>query len=224
MEKKKKLSISIALVVILALVGSVLAYLFASSGADNEIKVTNADASIAEEFEGSNLKTGYNVYKKKVPIKNSGESPCFVRVYMDFSDSSVIDSGDIKTYFSNAVNEPAAPAQGGSISDDWKPASNKEAWLSGGKWVYVENDGNVVNGSGSVNSGLSGYYYYTEPVQPGASTEPLISWVMTYFGSTVKVYDILVYTETVQTVGIDGTDYSVNDNWADAWKAYLHIN
>ena len=70
--------------------------------------------------------------------------------------------------------------------------------------------------------GLSGYYYYTVPVQPGESTEPLIRWVMTYFEGTVKVYDILVYTETVQTVGIDGTDYSTN--WADAWKAYLHIN
>lgn len=225
MEKKKKLSISIALVVILALFGSVLAYLFASSGANNEIKVTNANASIDEEFDGSNLKQGYNVYKKTVPVKNSGENPCFVRVYMDFSDSSVINSADAQTYFSNEENKPAASP----VSNAWKIASGKE-WLKGnwvyvddnGNVVYVDDKGNVVNGSGSVNLGLSGYYYYTVPVQPGESTEPLIRWVMTYFEGTVKVYDILVYTETVQTVGIDGTDYSTN--WADAWKAYLHIN
>ena len=127
-----------------------------------------------------------------------------------------------QTYFSNAEEKPAE-----SDTNIWKPASGKE-WLRG-NWVYVDDNGNVESGivsgsSDNVGSGLSGYYYYTVPVQHGESTAPLITWVMTHFGNTVKVYDILIYAETVQTVGIDGTDYSVNNNWADAWKAYLHIN
>ena len=234
MEKKKKPIILISLVIILILIGSVLAYLFTSDGADNEIKVTNADVTIDEEFDKSNLKPGYNVYQKTVPITNKGENPCFVRVFMDFSDSSLIGdaTSDVRTYFSNAESKPSVPAATDTPdSDIWKLAAEK-TWLDE-NWVYIDYDGSkkYMTNSGLVTEtaidslkGLGGYYYYKIPVAPDESTSPLISWVMTYFkdAQKIKIYDILVYTETIQTIGIDGTEYTDAD-WADAWKAYLHI-
>ena len=234
MKKKKKLIIPILFVTVFALIGIVLAYLFTSTGKDNEIKVTNADIIIDEEFDKSNLKEGYNVYKKTVPITNKGENPCFVRVFMDFSDSAVIGEADsdIRTYFSNDENKPAITDENNVFnSNSWKLASSKE-WLNE-NWIYIDYDGNIIdnsnNGSNNstVNAGLGGYYYYKLPVEPDESTEPLISWVMTYFkdADKVQIYDILLYTETIQTIGIDGTEYVTenNANWIDAWKAYLHI-
>ena len=237
MEKKKKTTILIPLVIILILIGSVLAYLFTSDGADNEIKVTNADVTIDEEFDKSNLKPGYNVYQKTVPITNKGENPCFVRVFMDFSDSSLIGdaASDVRTYFSNAKSKPPVPEadtpHSNIDSTIWKLAAEK-TWLDE-NWVYIDYDGSkkYMTNSGLVTEtaidslkGLGGYYYYKIPVAPDESTSPLISWVMTYFkdAQKIKIYDILVYTETIQTIGIDGTEYTAT-NWTDAWKAYLHI-
>ncbi len=166
-----------------------------------------------------------------VPIGKIDENE---NVFMDFSDSSLIGdaTSDVRTYFSNAESKPSVPAVTNTPdSAIWKLAAEKK-WLDE-NWVYIDYDGSkkYMTNSGLVTEtandnlkGLGGYYYYKIPVAPDESTSPLISWVMTYFkdAQKIKIYDILVYTETIQTIGIDGTEYTAT-NWTDAWKAYLHI-
>ena len=87
------------------------------------------------------------------------------------------------------------------------------------------------------NTKLNGYFYYTEPVDPNRSTSELIRSVKTdYNGDNnndsnidkIKAYDIIVYSETVQTIGTDGTDYGATGysggthaGWYDAWASFL---
>ena len=238
MEKKKskQLPFIIAGLVILIAVGSVVAYLMANDGKQNDFVVGRGDDKVEELFnKPSKLSVGVNPFQKEVAVKNTGENPCFVRVYMDFSDSSVKDY----TYFYSDMIAETMPefykkdANGDNvidadnkpiIEDNWYKAnsvddSSKENWLDD-KWVYVSD----------INDGLYGYFYYTEPLKAEESTTDLINWVNTVFGEgDVKKFDIYVYSETVQTVGIDGTDYGIADtdgtyNWQEAWTKYLRDN
>ena len=72
-----------------------------------------------------------------------------------------------------------------------------------------------------VRDGL--YYYYTEPLQPGELTNPLITNVKTTFASAedVKQYEIIVYQESVQTLDKNGEEFTGNDAYNQAWDEFL---
>lgn len=236
-KKSKRNLFIIAAVVAVLLVGAIIAYLMANDKKINDFVVGRGDDTVEETFnKPTKLSVGSaNPFQKQVQVKNTGENPCFVRVYMDFSDSSVKgmtyfydvtkDSESMPIFYQMDNNgDYVLDAEGNKIIlPDWYKANSvdtegTENWLDE-KWVYVSDTDN----------GLYGYFYYTVPLDPDASTEDLINWVTTVFGDKVKQFDIYVYSETVQTIGIDGTDYGIPDatgayNWREAWTKYLREN
>ena len=219
MESKKFNQKSIFSVItallILASIGGILAYLFTRKDATNTIYVGKGDANITEIFEKPPKLTpdDNNIYQKDVKIKNTGENPCFIRVFMDFSDSKV----KAKSWISNKESDEKPEANDSS----WKHANGTD-WIPA-DWVKLGN-----------------YYYYTKPVNAGNSTSSLIRWVKTEFSSDTgngnikpQIYDILVYSETVQTIGINGTDYGAGTygtnetpqkyGYQEAWKEFLRV-
>ena len=223
-DKTKKILTSVSIVVLLAGIGTALAYLISTDGNPNQVKIGKGDADIVETFDPpKKLTTDANIYQKLVTIKNEGKNPSFVRVFMDFTDTAVKSGDGVKTYFfvPDDINSipTSAPGKGTENADGtWTTTGGKwveaNKWSPSGDWVYVD------------EGGLSGYYYYKEPVAPGASTPPLISWVRTDFDDESKItdYEILVYSETVQTVEINesGTVYDAS-TYQTAWQEYLRV-
>ena len=128
-------------------------------------------------------------------------------MFLDFSDSSVRDQTTI-TYRKNGSEQEKSWAEFlADLPEDW---------------VYIpatdETDGAL----------LGGFFYYTKILEPGETTPPLISALCTDFGSSepehIKNFDVIVYSESVQTVEIksglvyDDTD---PDAWKTAWRSFL---
>ena len=220
LTRNKKLVIicACALGVLLLCVGVTLAYLGAAQKKENQVNVGVGNVSIQEsDWSEPSTQSMENTNAKSVKVENTGTVPCFVRVYMEFSDSEVASVAKVKggkddTYYAwDSFKNTLANATN-TVSTDWK---------------YVNADSNTK---------LNGYFYYTEPVDPNRSTSELIRSVQTdYNGDNnndsnidkIKAYDIIVYSETVQTIGTDGTDYGsdsysgTNAGWYDAWAAFL---
>ena len=211
-NKKRRNAFIVGITVLCLAVGIIIAYLLIDRSKTNTVVVGKGDADITEIFEKPpKLEEGANIYQKTVQISNTGENPCFVRVYMAFSDTSIekiswfykADSGET---IKNAPAEDSAK---------WKAAANISDWLPE-DWVYDPD----------------GYFYYTKPVDKGEVTQPLITWVKTVFGSdNIKPYDILVYAETVQTVS-GSVDYGLDENkddsgnyqWQKVWNSFLRVS
>ena len=135
--------------------------------------------------------------EKVVSVKNTGSVPCFVRVFLDLSDSRFSD-GKVKLS-ANGTDYDSADEFHSHLPEDW---------------VYISDQHNA----------LDGYYYYTKALNPGGETTPLLSSVKTDFESVYDIadFDILVYSESVQTVEID-TNGTVYSNYADAWRSFLRV-
>ena len=210
-KNKRMIVICCSLAVILVGIGITLAYLGAADKRENKVIVGRGDVSITEStWTEPTTQLMENSTSKDVKVTNTGTVPCYVRVYMEFSDSEV---GDV-----------AKVTGGNSIDADW---SNFKTALAAGtnlispKWRYVYND---------PNDKLNGYFYYTEPVAPNGITTALITAVKTDFNGNnnndsnidkIKPYEIIVYSETVQTIGTDGTDYGTTKDWKNAWQVFL---
>lgn len=203
-KKKKRILTTIALIVIFACIGCLTAYLVWITGQPNKLKIGQGDAKIEETFNPPpKLNKGANIYQKLVTVKNTGKNPCFVRVFMDFSDSETKKS----TYFfkpNDGVDIPTEAPDLNTTIGTWEPAST---WRPDSNWAYDESDG---------------FYYYKKPVDVGCSTTPLISWVKTDFDDENKItdYQILVYSETVQIVEMNGTEYD-DTSYETAWNEFL---
>ena len=143
------------------------------------------------------MQQGENIYKKRVAVKNTGTVPCYVRVYAGFSDSAVEDVSQL--YNPNG----------------WFDAASYQDNLPDG-WAFVTPADDAVVGDG-------GYYYYTKPLQPGKSTEPLFEKVKTTFAKAedVQDYEIIVYAECVQTLDKVGAEFTGSTPWKSAWKEFL---
>ena len=87
-RKRKKLIAAVAAVCALAAV-AVFAYLTDNDDKDNRIKIGYNESRIVEDFTPFTMQTGINIYKKKVQVENTGNTPCFARVYVDFSDDDI---------------------------------------------------------------------------------------------------------------------------------------
>ena len=67
---------------------------------------------------------------------------------------------------------------------------------------------------------------------PNGTTDPLITEVVTNYNGNndsnidrIKDYNIIVYSETVQTIGANGNDYAAQNNgWKKAWKEFLRVS
>ena len=136
-----------------------------------------------------------NVIDKFVTVKNTGKSDAYVRTIFAFEeDSSLIH------YIANGAN----------ITE-------------GATWIWEENVGTIE---------LDGTTYslyvatYTAPVKPGATTIPSLKQVYLdkaatneYCQQFGKSYDILVFSQAVQTEGFDNADQALNKAFGEITAA-----
>lgn len=213
--KISKLAI-IGLIVAVTSVGLTVAYYSSRTRRVNKLSFGNNEISISENFvPPSELKTGMNVYKKQIQVKNTGTSVTFVRLFVDFSDGDAAKRSYIapvkpsKVTISDGDDIKSKMEAAGylSYSDFW---SDREAINN---WVYIPEEEDV---------DLGGYFYYTKAIKPGESTEELIDTIATYYATAdeIKEHEVLVYAESVQTMGNNGLAF-MNSKYKEAWKEFL---
>lgn len=210
MKNKKIFIIStLVLAAIVLSVGITLSYLSDSDPKENKFNVTKGNVTIQESFPKVETQTMEKEYDKKVQVKNDGATttPCFVRVFVDFSDSRVRDKASI-------INDT-------TTYNTWSEFLSAMDY-SNQYWEYLpETD---------ENGKLGGYFYYKKVVQPNETTEPLFTKVKVKYSDNeedsnidkITDFDIIVYTETVQTTELNGNVYT-NTEWKDAWKSFLQM-
>ena len=89
-NKKKTAMIAGAAAVGAASFGMTFAYLTNGEGTINKLYVANNRITVTEEFPTPTPVTeGDNMIVKDVKIENTGNVPCFVRVFLDFDDDAV---------------------------------------------------------------------------------------------------------------------------------------
>lgn len=124
---------------------------------------------------------------------------------MDFSDEAIHD----KSYFSNDTDMEIEQYYSAA-----RDTNNGNAYINHlpADWVFVPDNSNEKE--------LAGYYYYTKPIKPNESTPSLFTYVKTLYDNMddVKQYDIIVYTESVQTTDSNGEAYT---DYEAAWKDFL---
>ena len=167
----------------------------------NTIKIAEDTASISETFSSPDKQvTDQTDHTKSVAVKNTGSAECFVRVYLELSDSRLAD-------------EKVKLSSDGTSFVKWE---NLKAHPPT-DWTYI----------GNQNNALDGYFYYTKKLAPGAATCDLIKKVRTAYNDVYDIpdFEIIVYSETVQTVETDesGTQYT-DSQWETAWKSFLKIS
>lgn len=188
------------------------AYLTDSEQVQNVFSPNNVQIEIYEKFTGggvspeeidedANEETDYQQisYDKQVQITNEGDAECFVRVYLNFSNS------DVREYSLLSYGDP------NDDTDDTNYYSFDEfcTAVSAHGWEYNEDDG---------------YFYYKDKLKPNGTTETyddnknltkdttkyLLYAVKTNYPYEVSVsgYDIIVYAEAVQAIAEDGSEYT----------------
>lgn len=199
-----------AVIGFLAAAGVSAAYLIYQKSIINTIQAGGNTISITEDFEPpKKQEVGDNIFKKRVQIENMDETACFVRVFMEFSDSGT--------------------KKRARISPDgrsWYPAV--EYGSSGFEnfpqnWCYLSLEEDPL---------LGGFYYYTVPVNPGERTVPLVEQILVSYeqDSQIRDFDILVTADSIQTCifeeqedgSFTAADVSQQDEgWKMAWTEYL---
>ncbi len=66
-----------------------MAYLTGRDGTENDFTAGVNTSQVVEQFSQSSLTTGANTFEKEVAVQNTGDIPCYVRVFLAFSDSSI---------------------------------------------------------------------------------------------------------------------------------------
>ena len=220
-NKKKFAAICIGVLILAASVGTTLAYLGAKQNADNTIKVGTDIAEVSETFTEPSIQQQNNETTKEIKVKNTGSVPCFVRVYAEFSDSEIASIAKVNN--NGTDNYDKTWTQYKEYLADTTQSSAED-------WQYIPE---------SSDSVLGGYFYYKKVVQPvddaatptvdESVTSSLIKKVQVNYATNnideIRDYEMIVYTETVQTVDTDGTDYAaqgVTDGWKNAWYKFLN--
>lgn len=196
MIKNKKVYIcALFSVLLLATIFSTALYLTSVDGEKNSVKIGENKIEIFEEFNPPDeLHVGENSYQKKISIENTGNTEAYIRVFFDFSSSDISSMSEISS-------------------------DNGETFYS-----YEEFKTHLPENWEYVSSGLLGeYFYYKAPVRPGEKTSNLITNIKTTFSSAVDIneYDIIVYSESVQTMDKNGMPFSGNTAWASSWTEFL---
>ena len=207
-RKTKKILIIIALaVVFLATVALVYAYLSDLGGLENKFTVGNNSVEVEENFDPPpELKEGDNPFVKMVRITNTGNVPCYVRVFFDFSDSEVKENAKISASINDMKDLTAST---------WYSYEDYKEHLPEG-WVYI------------ADGPLGGCFYYTEQLKVGESTPNLFEAVNAVFKNAESVtdFEIIIVTDSVQVTDkngeeFKGTDGKGKDAYLDAWREYL---
>lgn len=205
--KHNKIIPAVSIGVILTVGLTAFAYFTDNRNADNTITPAENILEISEEYiPPVEQNTGDNIYKKEVSVVNYSNAPCYVRVYMDFSGSTIRS----RSYLSND------PYQSSDSFYSAERTTDDNTYIShlstaAPNWTFVPDDDPSV---------LAGYYYYTLPVQSGETTDPLFTYVKTVNATAdeIRQYDISVYAESVQLSDMQGNAYQ---DYAHAWEDIL---
>jgi hypothetical protein len=207
---KAKLAAGVLTVLFLT-AGVTAAYLIYQAKTVNRFRIGSNTISVTEDFEPPKKQDpdADNIFKKQVKITNEDNTNAFVRVFMDFSDSSIKDLAQIS---SDGTNYVAAKDYPSNLPDGW---------------TYISED------DPDSGADLGGYYYYTKALKPKDSTNALVEKFKVNYGGDgdkVRDFDILVVADSIQTwVNDDAGDGSFaardvsgdSDGWKEAWKQYL---
>ncbi|MCR4935713.1 MAG: hypothetical protein K5990_04425 [Oscillospiraceae bacterium] len=205
----RTLAAAAALVLVLSAGAAVVyAYLQHQTAQRNPFQIGTDTLEIQETFTPPPQMGMQNSVEKTVTVENTGTSNQFVRVFLDFSDSSARDRSRI------------VYTRGGGVQvTDWN--TFRSAPPEG--WVYVSEETDAV---------LGGYFYYTGILAPNAVTPPLIAEIRTDFGTgsnpdQITDFDVIVYSESVQTVEtgtgeVYDTEIETVPAWKRAWTSFLN--
>ncbi len=216
--KKKQTAIIIVCAAIIGLCGLTMAYLISQGNITNTMTVGQNKNSITETFIPPIEQTTENIFDKNVKITNTGSIPTYIRVYADFSSTS------IRSVSAFGVTSTVYDDEGNIIEavDSFYSAerSGTDTFVSyintntDSNWVFVPDD---ATGDNAV---LAGYYYYKLPLQPGETTESLFTKIRTTYAdeNNIQAYDVDVYSESIQATDSDGNPFS---DYAAAWRSFL---
>lgn len=249
MNRRKKVVLicsAAAAFVAAASFGITLAYLGDTTGKDNTVIVGHGDEEIKEEFSApSEVSMSNNEVVKKFSITNTGTVPLFARLYAEFSDSTIADKAKVKigtTEYSwaNFKSKMALPPEDRGTDNNILPKN----------WRYMPEE--------PKNGKLGGYFYYTKVLPTSAKatddnpnvTDKLFDSVVYSYSNNesesnidlISGFEMIVYSETVQTVEtgsvevskvdengdpvmetVYGYDYAEKNEWLEAWKSYLRV-
>ena len=206
-----RIYLCIAAAVIVSLtVGVSLAYLAAHDNEPNTIIIDKGDTTISETWsEPATLNE--DAVPKVVQVHNNAATPCYVRVFVDFSDSEIskraLVSNDDSNYWTWDEYKSHLPT-------DWFYNSTD------GYFYYTKPLAAQSNGTDDDTTPLF-RWVRTLYTRQSASSTALNETNLNAMGSEayIKDFEIIVYSESVQTIKTDGstaTDYS------DAWRNFLN--
>lgn len=195
MKTHNRVILSVAAVVLASLcaIGSALAYSTWRTQKTNSFKIGTNKIEIHENGtpkHGDNtLHSSGGVTNKDVQVTNTGNVPCYVRVFMEISND---DAAQVSKLSSDGTT--------------FYPVNDFRAHLANsGNWRYAS---------------TTGWYYYTQALQPGETTDSLLKAVETDYTNAaedISSFDIIVHAESVQTKTHTGEEAS---NYADAWNQF----
>jgi hypothetical protein len=181
--------------------GGTWAYRSLTRDATNRIRVSRNTIAIDETFEPPQVQsadpdnTDHNILTKQVRIRNTDSASCFVRVFLDFSDSS--------------IKELAYMRQ--TEDSDWVKAEDYGDWLNenSSDWTYIpapsdESEEDIPEAELAAfkeSQLIGGYYYYTHPLKSGEETTLLLDSVKVEYTDPAQIidYDVIVTSESIQT-------------------------
>lgn len=212
--KRKRALLAVGALSLAAMgVGILLAYFAGTDDQPNLVGIGEDKIVVTEAFTQPKQMLEPFIYRKLVKIQNTGSVPCYIRVRLDFSNSTVQNAAsfsyanaDSNTPPAESTFQSAVIAEGSNyyIHPDHLPED----------WVYVWEK------SPTDPAVTYGYYYYTKPVDPEKSTSALLSWVRMAYedNADIQAHDLYVYAESVQTVDVGtSTEYA---DWKDAWHKF----
>ncbi len=214
-KKYTGIFIIIAVVAVCSLfVKLTIAYLGDSDSKNNTVNVGYGDVSIDEKFDEPSELSMTNDITKQVQIQNKSTVPAFVRVYAEFSDSSIAEHAKVR--YGTGENDICS----------WSDFKTKLGTDIASKWKYVK-DGD-----------LGGYFYYTEALSAVTYDDdknPIYTETDKLFDSVTIDYnkyetvddglvakdsnidriqplEMIVYSELVQTVETGTTTVGTGEN------------
>ena len=210
MTSRKKILLTAGGIAVTAVIAGVMTAYFASRDDEPNLITIGEDKIVVTEAFTPPSQTDTFKYRKLVKIQNTGSVPCYIRVRLEFSNSTVANAASF-----SAANPDSDTPPADSTFKSAQIQAGSDYYINNlpDRWVYVWEEKTVFP------SVTNGYYYYTRAVAPEQATNALISWIwMNYNGEEVQAHDLYVYSESVQTIDPNtGTAYT---DWKAAWHSF----
>ena len=163
------------------------AYLTDKDIASNKIGLVTDDHKIIEEYEKpSGQYIGDNIFKKQITVKNTSKRDQYVKVQLYISEPTI----DRKIKYS-------------IDGTHFYSKTDFKTVVEANNWDFDTN---------------TNTFYYKKKLKPGEITAPLVSHFNIVYQNNkeIKNFDILVKSDSIQTIKEDGTDFT---DYKEAFQA-----